>query len=78
MNFFQLAKSGMEVFENLENCCSNTQFLHEIAFFHLELVLEFLCRYSINLGSISSIYKRINRDTVRSRVQRINKIFTEK
>ena len=35
MNFFQIVKFGLEIFENLHKCRYNTKFLQEIAFFHL-------------------------------------------
>ena len=59
INFFQTLKFGLEIFEILQKCYSNTKFLQEIAFYHLAKVLFFSC-YSLNLGSIFSIYKRFD------------------
>ena len=55
MNFFQIVKFGMEIFEILHKCCCNTKFLQEIAFFHL---VSFFFKFLFDtFGSISSIYK---------------------
>ena len=35
MNFFQIVKFDLEIFEILHKCCCNTEFLQEIAFFYL-------------------------------------------
>ena len=36
INFFQLLKFGLEIFEILRKWSCNTKFLQEIAFYHLE------------------------------------------
>ena len=62
MNFFQIVKSDLEMFEILHKCCCNTKFLREIAFYHLVRVFCFLSRYSINLGIIKNPCTRKNRE----------------
>ena len=35
MNFFQVVKFGLEIFETLQKCCCNTKFFQEITFYYL-------------------------------------------
>ena len=56
MNFFQIVKFDLEIFEILHKCCCNTEFLQEIPFFYLLRVFFFKLLFVI-LGAFPPITK---------------------
>ena len=54
MNFFQIFKSVLEIFDILQKCCCNTKFLQQIAFypsecFFLKLLFRKLREHSLHV-----------------------------